>query len=141
MMRRLRNQVAWTIPWTLIVAAMGCGVANRAAVDGYVTLDGRPVKDGSISFIPVDGNHGRAAWDKIEAGRYSISVKQGPAVGTNQVEIRWPRTTGKMLPAVPPAPASEQIVEAIPARYNGQSELKAEIKPGQNEVNFLLKSK
>lgn len=66
---------------------------------------------------------------------------QGPTLGTSRVEICWPRKTGRKLPALPPAPAVDEIVEAIPERYNKESELKAEIKPGQNHLNFELKSK
>ena len=108
---------------------------------GRVTLDGAPIDGGVISFIPIGDTPGPAAWVEIQAGRYAIPADTGPAVGTSRVEIRWARKTGKMLPALPSAPASEEVVEAIPVRYNRQSELKAEIKSGQNQVDLELRSK
>jgi len=66
-----------------------------------------------------------------------------PAGGTSRVEIRWDRKTGKKSPGVPPAPPDtmiEETEEAVPARYNTQSELTAEVKPGQNAFNFEPKS-
>ena len=124
----------------LLVAIVGCGRSNRAAVDGHVTLDGKPVEDGTISFIPPGESH-LAAWGKIKAGSYSIPARNGPALGTSQVEVRWPRKTGRKLPALPPAPATDEVAEAIPDCYNKQSKLKAEIKPGANQVDFDLKTK
>lgn len=123
----------------VLAATLGCGGTRRGAVSGQVTLDGQPVESGTISFIPAGAKHAPAAWSEIKGGRYSIPASQGPAVGPNRVEIRWPRKTGKKLPAVPPAPETDEVVEAIPPHYNTQSDLKAEIKPGANPLDFDLK--
>ena len=139
----IRGSFATTLVAVLLVVAAGCGGSNRAAVTGEVTLDGQPVEGGTISFIPADGAAGPPAWGKIEAGRYSIPAREGPPPGTSRVEIRWTRKTGRKLPAVPPAPPGEMIeetVEAVPARYNARSELKAEVQGGKNTFDFKLKS-
>ena len=74
---------------------------------------------------------------------YAIPAATGPSFGIARVEVRWLRKTGKRLPTIPPAPPGtiEETIEALPARYNSQSELKAEITPGENQVSFDLKSK
>jgi len=134
----VRGRVGWTIWTALLAATVGCGGSDRAAVSGQVTLGGKPVEDGAISFIPA-GGAGAPAWGKIEAGRYSIPARQGPAIGVNRVEIRWTRKTGKKM-SLPGGMIIDEQEEAVPARYNVQSELQAEIKRGKNTHDFPLES-
>jgi hypothetical protein len=140
----IRRNLGWMPLVALLVVTVGCGGTNRGAVSGEVTLDGEPVDGGTVTFTPAGGGAAdAAAWAKIEGGRYSISAAEGPGVGTSRVEIRWDRKTGKQIPAVPPAPPDTMIdetAEAIPPRYNTRSELKAEVKPGDNTFDFELKS-
>jgi hypothetical protein len=124
-----------------LISAAGCEAAKRGAVSGQVTLDDQPVDGGEIRFIPAAG---RPAWAKIVNGRYTIGRSAGPSVGMARVEIRQARKTGKQIPAVAPAPPNamvEQIVEAIPARYNLQSELSVKIEPDNNLADFALSRK
>lgn len=116
---------------------MGCGASDRAGVSGEVTLGGQPVQNGSISFVRTDGSRraNEAAWGKIENGRYSIPATAGPMIGKNRVEIRWPRKTGRKNPA---DPNLDEYAEAIPDRYNANSELQVEVRPGNNTFNFAL---
>ena len=104
-------------------------------------MNGQAVENGTISFIPADRDPTFAAWAKIKAGSYSIPAGNGPGEGANQIEIRWSRRTGKTLHFAPPIPDADEFVEAIPARYNSRSELRIELKPGANELDFELNSK
>jgi hypothetical protein len=118
----------------------GCGAATQASVSGKVTLDGAPLDDATISFVPTSGGQRSAAWSTIQAGQYTIAEKDGLREGPYRVEIRALRSTGeKTNPIDPTLPA--QSKEALPARYNSRSELAATIKPGSNIANFELKSK
>ena len=136
-MRRLQGIVRRAVSWILLAVILGCGTSHRAAVVGKVSLDGKPVDDGIITFIPSGDNRGSPAWGKIQAGDYAIPAKTGPSVGTNRVEIRWARKTGRMVPI---DPTIEETVEAVPVRYNSQSVLQVEIKPGTNQFDFNLNS-
>ena len=140
-MRTLRRVFQWTPGWLFLVAVIGCGRANRAAIDGRVTLDGKAVDGGTISFVPIGSAPGPAAGGKIGGGNYSIPATKGLRPGIYRVEIHWVHKTGRMRPALPPAPAGEEFAELIPTHYNSESELKAEIKPGENHFDFELKSK
>lgn len=143
-MSMIRSSLCWMPFVALLVVPVGCNDPNLAAVSGEVTLDGDPVDGGTITFIPSGGGPPEAsAWSEITGGRYSIPAGKGAGVGTCRVEIRWTRETGKNIPAVPPAPPDamiEETEEAVPARYNTQSELKAEVKPGRNTFDFKLES-
>jgi len=135
---------AWVLLTVLLAMFSGCSNSNRAAVNGKVTLDGQPIEGGTISFIPTGDTVGSPAWSKIEEGRYAILGHEGLAVGINRVEVRWSRKTGKKMPAIAPAPAGammEITAEAVPVRYNTQSELKRDVQQGENTLDFKLDSK
>ncbi len=132
----------------LTCAAQGCSTSvkgpPRGAVTGTVRLDENPIADGHISFFPIKGTTGPVVGAVISSGGYAISESQGPVAGWNRVEISFTRKTGRSVPAgspYPPGTMVDEIVEGIPARYNSQSTLTAEIKAGENELNFDLKSK
>ena len=135
---------AW-VPLTVLLAVLvGCGESNRAAVNGTVTLDGQPIEDGTINFIPTHDSAASAAWGPIKGGSYSIPAHEGPTVGSSRVEIRWTRKTGKKIPAIAPAPKgsfTEETREAVPVRYNSQSELKRDLQKGENTLDFNLDPK
>jgi hypothetical protein len=124
----------------LLLFAFGCGSrgANRGAVSGAVTLDGKPVERGSILFTPIEGTRGSVAGGEIENGRYQLSAKKGPAIGRSRVEVRAMRKTGKMVPKAfgRPGEMVPEQVEAIAPRYNTKTELIAEIKPGDNTADY-----
>ncbi len=63
--------------------------------------------------------------------------------GKYRVIIRSQRKTGKKIAAGSPAPPGtlvDETVEAVPDRYNKQSQLRAEVKVGNNPLNFELTS-
>jgi hypothetical protein len=129
---------------SVLLLAFGCGGGrqDRGAISGSVKLDGKPVERGSILFTPIEGARGSVAGGEIENGRYQLPSKIGPAIGRSRVEIRAMRKTGKMVPkafARPGEMVPEQI-EAIPRRFNTESKLNVEIKPGDNTADFDVSS-
>lgn len=62
----------------LVVQFFGCGSSgNLSTVQGVVTVDGKPVPKGNVSFSPLDG--GQAVSVEIVDGRYRAdSVARGP---------------------------------------------------------------
>lgn len=126
------------------IAVAGCGSDNSVeltAVRGTVTLNGQPVEAGQITFTPTGGNSSGAAAAPIKNGEYSLSVNEGPMVGTHTVSITASRSTGKKIPAAMPAPPGTMIEimeESVPAKYNAQTELTAELVSGKNTKDFAL---
>jgi hypothetical protein len=123
------------------VCLLGCGGSAdgppRGSISGRVTLDNQPVDGGTIYFLPAAGTPGPMASGPITEGEYSLSASaQGPVVGTHQVKIEWYRETGEKDSGG--APVSAQV---IPANYNSQSTLLAEIKAGSNQQDFGLTSR
>jgi hypothetical protein len=117
---------------------VGCSGNPVATVSGSVVLDEGPLDDANITFVPQGAGQQKSGWAEIKSGRYSIPAASELGPGNYRVEIRALRTIGNVVDNGDlPVPAKE----LIPVRYNSKSELKAELKTGDNTVDFQLKSK
>jgi hypothetical protein len=120
----------------------GCG-SKFASVEGTVTLDGTPIAAGSdvrgtVTFYPTSGN-GVPAVGTIDAnGRYEMSTVShiGVPPGSYAVAV----TATRIIIPEPGATPSGQII--TPRRYSStkESNLHAEVQPGENTIDFALKS-
>jgi hypothetical protein len=131
----------------ILLSSLGCGNragANRASISGEVTLDGQPLKEGSIRFEPMQGIKGTVTGADIKDGRYQIAAEKGPAVGMNIVQVNATRKSGRKVPKpfAPPTEKVDEMVSAVAPQYNSDSKLQYEVKPGENkDANFQVKSK
>ena len=115
----------------------GCDASKFAEVSGTVTVDGKPVSAGSITFLPVDGLTPTAG-GQIKDGKYSVKVPVGPM----KVTISAPKAIGKKkLYATPDSPEGTLYAEALPERYNEKTELTLDVKSGSNDKDWELKGK
>ena len=116
----------------LLIAASGCGkssVSDVAPVHGRVTLDGQPLPIRALSFQVAGRSLSGGFTD--DNGNYELIYKRGvkgAIIGTNQVTILEDTQRTNHPQRVPP-------------RYNQNSELQIEVKPGDNEINFDLTTK
>ena len=125
-----------------LVAALAAGCRDGPSVGdvrGEVTLDGRPLDEGVVRFVPLDGKTPTAS-ALIAEGKFSERVP----VGSHRVEISAPRlpkgiaSSRQMKRGTVDEGAA--LEELIPQRYNARSELKADVTRGTNQVRFDLKS-
>ncbi len=108
-----------------------------APVEGTVTMDGKPLANASIVFIPELGRPAGAMTDK--KGHYVLSFaggRLGAMLGRNKVRISTVRDPsedqdGNIIPGAP---------EIVPMKYNARTELKYTVGKGKNVVNFDLSS-
>lgn len=111
----------------------------RVPVSGAVTLDGRPVEQGVITFMPQGGENVASA--DIVDGRYDLRRPEGPSPGPHQVAI-WSRVpTGRKVVGDPLMPGElvDEYAESIPDRYNAKTELSADVQEdGDNHFDFVL---
>jgi hypothetical protein len=124
----------FTVLALVCLALSGCdsdGIATYP-VSGSVTFDGQPVAAGEIIFRAADGTQASYA-AKIHDGRYELDS----TAGAKRVEITAHRSV-----ETPPSPSGEGTINHqmyIPARYNEQSELTAEVSAqGANDFEFAL---
>ena len=138
-MRRTRCGLMILACLALFFCGCGGGGIPRTAVSGSVSLDGQPLQDGNILFIPME--EGPSAGGAIEGGRYQLDGEQGPSPGRYRVEIRAYRDTGRTERDELTGEAERLMTPIIPPRYNRESELEIELAPGvQNEFDFALHS-
>lgn len=101
-------------------------------VTGMVTLDGQPLKEADILFLPLDPALGPDA-GQIRDGKFAFQAKAGP----KRVEIRASRPV-RMKTAMGEAAIWKNY---LPSRYHTQTTLQAEVTPGgDNDFTFSLNS-
>jgi hypothetical protein len=145
-MMRIRECLAYPL---LLAVLSGCGgkSVERAAVQGHVTYRGQPIQDGTILFSPTGrakGERLEPAGSKIVNGEYHLDGKMGPMVGAQRVEIQAYRKTGRKIPDMlgdvskPDRPLVDEVIPILPATFNVESTLTADIAPGENTKDFEL---
>jgi hypothetical protein len=139
-MHRFRVLIVAGSAGTLLAFA-GCGGTYNSSVTGMVTLDGKAVPRGTVSFQSKGG--GPAAYAVIaEDGSYSLQTgrESGLPAGDYYVTV-----TANEAPAMTqtatggPPPPGKPIT---PARYRSRetSGLSFVVEPGGNEINLELSS-
>lgn len=121
----------------VFLTSAGCGRPDLGRVSGKVTLDGTPLPEAFVEFVPT-GEQGSTSSGRTDAnGEYEVSFSRdvrGASLGKSTVRI----TTRDVV-------SDEQgrdkwLPEKVPARYNAKSELSVEVKSGSNRFDFDLKS-
>jgi hypothetical protein len=139
---RLRFRLAAALG---LLAAAGCGGPadpfERFPAEGAVTLDGAPLKAGTILFVPE--KEGAASTADVKEGAFRLAKSEGLSPGPYRVEVYSVRPTGKKVPGGDdPQTLVDETVNVVPRHYNVQSTLKAEVPPGgpAAPLSFALSS-
>ena len=126
----------------LPLVCSGCG--NRmGSVEGSVTYDGQPIEKGIINFESADGQVQRSG-AAIENGKYRIA---NISPGKKIVRIEGQRKTGRKVQlkvprgVVAPSKPVDEYLDIVPAVYNKQSTLTAEVESGTNQLDYALEAK
>jgi hypothetical protein len=132
---RLRG-FAFSIACIAFIA--GCKGAHLAEVSGRVTLDGKPLSEGLVTFRPAPETAGPEFSGQVANGEYRVVKSVLP--GTYSVQVRSWQKTGRTVES-PLGKNTEEIIDIIPTRYASPgSELSAVLASGPNSVNFDLKN-
>ncbi|MCZ2341498.1 MAG: hypothetical protein LC104_06835 [Bacteroidales bacterium] len=130
-----------------LACMIGCGPESpRREIHGIVTFDGKPLPAGMIQFesLPDQPTCNESA--PIQNGAYTVTGLGGLLPGKYRVRItsldaNAPKPAEDVAPGTPVeekklSPTSKNL----PAKYNTQSELTAEVSSTQSEpINFDLK--
>ena len=125
----------------LLLLTPGCGPGGPeiASVTGRVTMDGKPLPNATVLFIPENGRPAGANTDAD--GNYVLNFTQGrrgAIPGPNTIRIMTQRDAGQDDDGqtVPGSP------ETVPAKYNTESTLTFTVEAKKNNVaDFDLLSK
>lgn len=125
----------------LLIAGCGGGSDGPSLIDveGTITLDGEPLGNAAISFLPagagVDGTS--PSYGKTDAnGQYSLEYsisESGAIAGKYRVAIS----------TLQDADEDEGVAaqaETVPAKYNVNTELEVEVTEGGGPYDFSLES-
>jgi hypothetical protein len=146
---RSRLPMHYVVVWgafTLGIVAVFCSGGgddpSRISLTGKVTLDGRPLKSGTIRFFMTDyseqvhvdvsvlenGNYAITNSDRLVPGAYEVQV-----LSDFQVRPPW------VMKSVSEFPPDERV--RVASRYNENSVLKVKIeRGGLNKFDFDLKN-
>ena len=134
--------------WLLLGVFSGCGGNNgpvKVPVAGVVSLDGTPVPNGQIVFSDAAGIEQACAGEIVDGkfsfestlGKKKVSISSMQEVAGKQGQ--YGGIQGDPVSAENPA---MEYQEVIPAKYNADTELTAEVEEeGVNEFPFSLHSK
>ena len=137
------SEAAWPLITALVavavmLAAAGCGGPVRRAVVGEVTLDGQPLDEAVIMFVPLEAGS-RKTGARVVAGRYEVSRAVGLLPGRYRVEIA---DDPPIDPSLRPDAVRPGLRRQLPVSYSIASPLAVEIRAdGPRELDFTLTMK
>jgi hypothetical protein len=126
--------LAITFPMLLTI---GCGPTGpqKITIQGMVTLDGVPVPEGQVVFIPSDPALG-AAGGAIADGKFTVTTFKGP----HRVEVHAEKQLTRPVPPGAPPEAGISFVSIIPKRYNEKTILTFDVQSSTDTPEFALTS-
>jgi hypothetical protein len=125
-----------------LVLGCGSGGDGLAVVKGKISYKGKPVPNGTVNFLPEDGNKPSATGEIQPDGSYELQTFQsnrpspGAVIGKHTVVIVAMQDMASRLPEerIPLPPPIVPIKYTSPAT----SDLKAEVKDQENTIDFDL---
>jgi hypothetical protein len=145
-----RSRVNALLLIAILAGCSGCGggiTDNRkglAPVTGKVTLDGKPLTTGTISFVAMDGSE--AFTGPIDSsGNYTLASSPsspGALPGEYKVIIIASQQATMGDPMKGGQPIAAEAKTIVPEKYTkpDSSGLTGSVKSGSNTINFDLKS-
>ena len=134
-MIRAASSLQFAILALLILA--GCGRSRDASVSGSVTLDGKPLETGTVTFHPSDG--GPAAYGQIGTdGGYSLKTGRQRGIDPGEYVVT-------VVAATPPSEQNGLEMPGqllTPERYGRteQTDLHFTVRSGGNRFDLPLTS-
>jgi len=142
--RRHGQWAGYAIVVSSVLISSGCGSGGPTLgkVSGNITVAGKPLDAGTVTFVSTDGQRPNATGAIKSGGSYSLQTVDpgdGAVVGDYKVAITDVDSTA-LNTALPGAPAAAPK-SAIPSTYQdaNKSGLTAKVERGSNTRNFDLK--
>lgn len=133
------------IPFEILLLALaisGCGetTSEKAQVKGKVTLNGEPVKGGTILLAPLSASGETASGEVQPDGTFTLSTAQsgdGAPIGKNRVSYK-PPVTATEPPEDWDSSKGDPPREKSPYEGMVAKEGELEIKQGNNDITIVL---
>ncbi|MEZ6130184.1 MAG: carboxypeptidase-like regulatory domain-containing protein [Planctomycetaceae bacterium] len=138
---------AWLMMLMAVATTAGCGGdgLERAQITGVVTVEGTPLSDASVQFLPLEGTPGEGALGSSDAeGKFEVisSRRSDEGIPPGEYKVRVSRlqdADGSPIPATAPQADYPDAVESVPVPYStAESPLKVVISPEGGEVKVEI---
>jgi len=136
-----------------VALAWGCGKPvdpSLVPVSGTVTVDGQPLANATVTFIPKDGTPGFGGTGKTDVtGKYTLAGSRDNVPGIPPGEYRV-AISKRLMPDGSEVPANDNTPpmmsparESLPVGYSNPAttQLTATVKAGGGPIDFALKDK
>jgi hypothetical protein len=133
------------LPTTFIVAStlatfgglVGCQRDSMVEIAGDVTIEGKPLEEGTIRFAPRN-QQGPSAGTTVQHGKYHLRLLPG----TKTVRIEAFKTLGERPadPSMPNARMTPVKQQLLPNNYNVESTLTCDVESKKCQYDFDLKN-
>jgi hypothetical protein len=137
--RRL-HPIGVTLSLFLVVPWLGCAdpSGGREAVSGEIRFKGEPLDQGTIQFIPTEGQD-TTSGRMIHQGKYTVEKMEGLKPGKYKVVISSGDPKESAPPGELPGAPFPVAKERIPTEYNRASKQEVEVKKGgPNKFDFTI---
>jgi hypothetical protein len=118
-----------------------CGCQQSASVNGTASYDGKPIENGAVTFMPVDG-HGPTFGARIRDGRYEVeNAHLGKSVARVEgIDVsNTPKSTEELIKkSIEADPEQYTAFDYVPLEAIGNMQ-EVEIQPGAQTIDFKLK--
>ena len=138
----VRRTIWFACGASLLLTALGCG-AKLPIVSGTVTLDGQPLAEANVIFMPGDEIQSPAQGTTDASGNYTLEQEAGiEGVQPGEYSVRITTYQPGSQDLDPPVPT---VKERVPMRYNLTTELNAVVggddqATTENPFDFKLES-
>ena len=147
----MKQTILIVLAFCMAIAPFGCGkkVIKTEGVSGVVRLDGQPLANATVHFIPVDSTGSPSYGKTNENGEYKLQTLLGAAdAGTTpgqykvRVECVEMYETGKTFQENGEEKQEMKARSIVPAKYNDEntSGLEATVVKGANTFDFDLQN-
>lgn len=120
--------------WAVVLVPLAVGCSSDYAeeptfeVAGKITLDGKPMSNGTIIFVSQNHEGEEGVTGEIANGTYSVRVPAGKH--TVQFSLQ------KEVPVPGGGGAETEPVETLPARYTDESEFVVDVSADKDKNQF-----
>jgi len=122
----------------LVLLALGCS-GQQASVSGVVTLDGKPLDRGAVSFHAVEG--GPTAVGPIDqSGRYQLRTGEDHGLPAGEYLVTVVANEDSVLPDNFASPLPGKLITPIQYGSTATTNLKETVAPGSNNIDLTLVS-
>ncbi len=137
--RTVRPLLLGAIGLAILAPIVGCGSdSGLVSVTGHVTLDGQPLGDAGVMFVPVDKGP-VASGTTDAAGRFRLTTTNAPGAQAGRYRVTITKRDVRGGSTLDAAFLQGQAIQwIVPAKYGNpdSSGLEAEVSPEQREFTF-----